>query len=105
MGTAGRGYYFVNGPHAAEREGPPPPVMTTQTLERVSDGEKKKEEPSKRPRSALPPAYGACAGATCGLATATVCSETRLRTDVFRRRKCLLCQVSNTKYESNTGRM
>lgn len=23
MGTAGRGYYFVNGPHAAERQGPP----------------------------------------------------------------------------------
>ncbi len=23
MGTAGCGYYFVNGPHAAEREGPP----------------------------------------------------------------------------------
>lgn len=82
-----------------------PPVMTTQTLERVSHGEKKKEEPSKRPRSALPPAYSACAGATCGLATATVCSETRLRTDVFRRRKCLLCQDSNTKYESKTGRM
>ena len=82
-----------------ERDTPPPPpfpqMMTTQTLERVSPG-KKKKEPSKRPRSALPPACSACAGATCGLATATVCSETRLRMEIFRWRKCL-CFVEEAR--------
>lgn len=73
-----------------------PLVMTTQTLERVSPG---KKEPSKRPRSALPPAYSICAGATCGLATAAVCSEAQLRMDVFRSGKCLFwlsqCHLSS----------
>lgn len=80
MGTAGRRYCCVNGPHAAEREGPPGDDHSD-TGESVTW---KKKELSKRPRSALPPAYSICVGGTCGLATAAVCSDPQLTMDVFR---------------------
>lgn len=85
MGTAGCGYYFVNGPHAAEREGPPGDDHSD-----IRESVTWKKKPSKRPGSALPPAYSISVGATCGLAAAAVCSETQLRMDVFKRGKCLL---------------
>ena len=74
MGTAGCGYYSVNCPHATEREAPPGDDHSD-----IRESVTWKKEPSKRPRSALPPAYRICVGASCGLAAAAVCSETQLR--------------------------
>lgn len=74
MGTAGCGYYFVNGPHAAEGEGPPGDDRSD-----IRDSVTWRRKKSHQSVAEL-----LCVGTTCGLATAAVCSETRHRMDAFR---------------------